>query len=242
MLSLPPPPQKKLKPSPLNQIITSKQTMKPNQQQTQAQNLTVTKSRKPILLKPPRRTNPIIWCGAFLCILFSIIVILAGIVVLIIFLAVKPKHPLFDTTTVSLNSIYLDSPEYLNGDFTFLANFSNPNRKIDIRFEYLDIELYFHDRLIATQALQPFTQRRGEARLEAIHMISSEVYLPPNLSMELRNQVQRNRVQYHIRGTFRVRASLGLAHFSYWLYARCMVEMTSPPTGILVAHSCKTKR
>ncbi|OVA19726.1 Late embryogenesis abundant protein [Macleaya cordata] len=213
-----------------------------NHQQTPAPDPTLRKSRKPVLLRPPRRTNPIIWCGAVFCIIFSIMLILAGIVILIIFLVIKPKHPLFDTTAASLNSIYLDSPEYFNGDFTFLANFSNPNRKIEIRFEYLDIELYFGDRLIATQALQPFTQGRGEARLESVHMLSSEVYLPLNLSMELRNQVQRNRVQYNIRGMFRVRASLGITHFTYWLYGRCQVEMTSPPSGVLVARNCKTKR
>ncbi|KAI3858690.1 hypothetical protein MKW92_031758 [Papaver armeniacum] len=244
MLPLPPA-HKQSKPSALNQIILSKETMSyshpHHQQQIPVPEPNVRKSHKPILLRP-RRTNPIIWCGAFLCIIFSIILIVTVIAILIIFIAVKPKHPLFDATAVSLNSIYLDSPEYFNGDFTFLANFSNPNRKIDIRFEYLDIELYFHDRLLATRSLKPFTQRKGEARLEAIHMISSEVYLPLNLSTELRNQVQTNRVQYNIRGTFRVRASLGLTHFSYWLHGRCLLEMTGPPTGVLIARSCRTKR
>ncbi|XP_058114805.1 NDR1/HIN1-like protein 13 [Magnolia sinica] len=194
------------------------------------------------LLRPPRRTNAFVWCAAFACVIFSILLILAGIATLIVFLVIKPRHPSFETTAASLNSIYLDTPEYFNGDLTFLANFSNPNHKMDVQFEYLNIELYFSDRLIATQSLQPFAQRRGEARLEAVHMISSEVYLPLKLSMELQKQVQSNRVQYNIRGTFRVRANLGLSHFSYWLYGRCQIELTGPPSGVLVARSCSTKR
>ncbi|KAF8391705.1 hypothetical protein HHK36_024014 [Tetracentron sinense] len=225
--------------TPLNHIIISKQAVN---QQSLASNLADDKSSKPMLLRPPRRTNPITWCGAILCLIFSLFLILAGIVTLIIFLVIRPRYPLFDTTSASLNSIYLDSPEYFNGDFIFLANFSNPNRKIDITFEYLDIELYFFDRLIATQAIQPFTQRRGEARLESVHMVSSLVYLPPNLAMDLQKQVQSNRVKYNIRGTFRVRARLGVSHFSYWLYGRCQLEMTGPPNGVLVARSCRTKR
>ncbi|KAK6947134.1 hypothetical protein RJ641_000607 [Dillenia turbinata] len=102
---------------------------------------------------------------------------------------------MFDIPSASLNAIYFDSPEYFNGDYTFIANFSNPNRKIDVRFEYIDIELYFSNRLIATQALHPFMQRRGEVGVTSVHLISSLVYLPPDTALELRQQVQSNRVQ-----------------------------------------------
>lgn len=199
--------------------------------------------RKPILLHPqPRRTNPVVWFGAILCLLFSLILIFFGIATLIIYLAIKPRSPVFDTPGANLNVIYFDSPEYFNGDLTFLVNFSNPNQKIDIRFEYVEIELYFFDRLIGTQALQPFTQRQKEKRLESVHIISSLVYLPHNLAIELQKQVQNNKVIYNIRGTFKVKATLGLFHYSYWLHGRCEIEMTAPPTGVLIARSCKTKR
>ncbi|GLT83730.1 hypothetical protein SLE2022_020020 [Rubroshorea leprosula] len=199
--------------------------------------------KRTILQQPqPRQTNPLVWCAAILCLIFSLILIFFGIATLIIFLAIKPRNPMFDTPNARLNTIYFDSPEYFNGDFVFLANFTNPNKKIDVRFEYLDIELYFKDRLIAAQAIQPFSQRRGEVRLESVHLISSLVYLPQNLSMELRKQVLSNRIQYNIRGTFKVRATMGLFHFSYWLHGRCQLEMTGPPTGALVSHTCRTKR
>ncbi|XP_008777695.2 NDR1/HIN1-like protein 6 [Phoenix dactylifera] len=198
--------------------------------------------RKNGLLRPRQRTNPMIWCAAVLCVIFSLLLIFAGIVTLIVFLVIKPRNPLFDTTSASLNSIYLDSPSYLNGDLTFLANFSNPNHKIDVMFEYSSIELYFYDRLLSAQALQPFAQRRGESRLESVHMISSEVYLPPELIMELQEQVRRNRIVYNIRGTFKVKVSVGVGHLSYWLYGRCQIELTAPPSGVLVARSCRTKK
>eukprot|EP00268_Persea_americana_P067815 TRINITY_DN93784_c0_g1_i1.p1 TRINITY_DN93784_c0_g1~~TRINITY_DN93784_c0_g1_i1.p1 ORF type:complete len:244 (-),score=28.67 TRINITY_DN93784_c0_g1_i1:122-853(-) len=203
---------------------------------------TTEETRKGVLLPPPRRTHVVVWCAAVFCIIFSILLILTGIVIIIVFLVIKPKHPSFDTTGASLNSIYLDTPEYFNGDLIILANFSNPNRKIDVRFEFLSIELYFFDKLIAVQSVQPFPQRRGEARVESVHMISSEVYLPLNLSLALQKQVQSNRIQYNIRGTFRVRASVGLTHFSYWLYGRCRIELTGPPGGILVTRSCHTRK
>ncbi|THG08721.1 hypothetical protein TEA_017384 [Camellia sinensis var. sinensis] len=190
----------------------------------------------------PRRTNPVVWCGAILCMIFSILLIFFGVATLVVVLVIKPKNPVFDTPAARLNLIYFDTPVNFNGDFTFLANFSNPSRKLDVRFEYGDVELYFYDSLIASQAFQPFTLRRGEARLASVHMISSLVFLPPNLALELQQHVQSNRVIYNIRGTFRVRANLGLIHFSYWLRGRCQLEMTSPPIGALLARSCRTKR
>ncbi|KAK1311121.1 hypothetical protein QJS10_CPA08g01858 [Acorus calamus] len=194
------------------------------------------------LLRPTRKTNPLVWCGAFACIIFSLLLILSGVAIIIIFVVIKPRIPSSDVTGASLNGLYIDSPEYLNADFTLLANFSNPNRRIDVRFEHLSIDLYFYDSLISARALSPFTLRGGEGRLETVHMVASEVYLSPEIAMELRRQVGTNRVVYGVRGAFRVKASIGLMRFSYWLYSRCQIEMTGPPTGVLVARRCKTRR
>ncbi|CAI9088146.1 OLC1v1022396C1 [Oldenlandia corymbosa var. corymbosa] len=143
-------------------------------------------------LQNSHRTNPIIWCLAIFCMIFSILLILFGIATLIIFVGLKPRTPLFDTPGASLTVVYIDSAEsaqFLNSDFTFMANFSNPNRKLDITFEYLKFELYSFDTLIAAQVLEPFTQARRQTRLVTIQMISSLVYFPPNHAVELQKQM-----------------------------------------------------
>ncbi|CAK9145054.1 unnamed protein product [Ilex paraguariensis] len=242
LLPLPPPPQKQAKQSPLKQIVESKQTRNQLTLPLDVPYHNTMKTRDKPILRPPRRTNPIVWCGAILCLIFSLLLIFFGIATLIIFVGIKPRNPVFDIPSASLDVIYFDSPTYFNGDFAFLANFTNPNRKIDVRFEYLDIELYFSDSPIATRVLQPFRQRPGETRLVSVHLISSLVYLPPNLAMELQKQVQCDRISYNVRATFRVKVNLGLISFNYHLHGRCQLEMTGPPTGILVSRSCRTKR
>ncbi|KAJ4841769.1 hypothetical protein Tsubulata_015797 [Turnera subulata] len=227
-----------------NQIVISKQNRIKQNSAAEISNLDSKTSSRPLKFQHPRprRTNPLIWCAAILCLIFSLVLIFLGIATLIIYLVLRPKNPTFDTPNGNLNVIYFDSPEYFNGDLTFIANFSNPNQKIDVRFEYLDLELYFQDRLIGRQALQPFTERRRETRLESIHIITSLVYLPPNHATELQKQVLANKIIYNIRGTFKVRANLGPLRYSYWLHGRCEIQMTGPPTGVIVARSCKTKR
>lgn len=238
-------------PSPLARIFTmkpSKQTtMTPTQIQTQTQTpeflyQNFPKTRDRLLLRNHRRTDPAIWCCAIICLIFSILVILFGLITLIIFLVVKPKNPVFDTNHASLNIIYFNSPGNFNGDFTFIANFSNPNRKLNVRFDYAVMELFFDNNLIANQSIKPFSQRQRETGVVAIHFISKLVYLPLNHAMELQRQVLSNKVMYSVKGTFRVRVSFGLIHFSYWLYSRCELQMSSPPSGSLMARSCMTKR
>ncbi|XP_030548956.1 uncharacterized protein LOC115754138 [Rhodamnia argentea] len=240
-----PTPSKK-QPTPISpiQVAKSRRGISPLTRKQDRFDLGTEKLRSGLILQQtrPRRTNLLVWCSAILCLLFSLILIFLGIATLIIFVAIKPRYPLFDISAANLNSIYFDSPDYFNGDLILLVNFSNPNKKLDVRFEYLDVGLYFSDRFIATQALQPFTLRKGEKRLESIHMISSLVYMPPNLGVQLQNQLQSNKVSYYVRGTFKVRATLGLVHFSYWLHGRCQLEMTSPPTGVLLGRICKAKR
>ncbi|XP_023523222.1 uncharacterized protein LOC111787482 [Cucurbita pepo subsp. pepo] len=230
--------------TPLEQIVIQDQATRPHTPLLNPNTIDSSNYRKSQLLQQarPRQTNPIIWCFAILCLIFSLLLIFLGIATLIIFLVVRPRNPMFDIPNASLSTIYFDAPEYLNGDFTVLANFTNPNHRIDVRYENADIELFFGDRLIATQAIQPFSQRKREVRLQPVHLISSLVYLPQNSGFILRRQVQNNKVIYNIRGTFRVRASLGAIHYSYWLHSRCQLVMTSPPTGVLVARSCNTKR
>ncbi|KAL2495828.1 Late embryogenesis abundant (LEA) hydroxyproline-rich glycoprotein family [Forsythia ovata] len=248
MPPLPPPPpfipphQKQFKQSPLHQIVLSKQALSQQTLTPEVLHNSKSRSTEQPILKEPRRTNPIIWCGAILCMIFSLFLIFFGIATLVLFLDVKPRIPVFDTPAATLNVIYFNSPDFLNGDVIFLANFSNPNRKLNVKYEYLDIELFFSETLIAAQALQSFSQNPGETRLMSVHLISSLVHLPPSIVLELQKQVQRNRVAYDLRGTFRVKVKLGNFHYSYWLHGRCKLEMTSPPTGALITHSCRTKR
>ncbi|KAK7320308.1 hypothetical protein VNO77_29662 [Canavalia gladiata] len=230
-----------LSPSPLEKLGIPKQPRNQHFRELEAPN---SLSNTRVILGQPhlQRTKPIIWCAAVLCLIFSLVLIFFGIATLILYLAMKPRNPTFDIPNASLNVVYFDSPQYLNGEFTLLANFSNPNRRFHVRFESLKVELFFSDRLISTQSIKPFTQRPKETRLQPVNFISSLVFLPQDVGVKLQRQVQNNRVNYNARGTFKVRVNMGLIHLSYWLHSICQIEMTSPPTGILVARQCITNR
>ncbi|KAM0029448.1 putative Late embryogenesis abundant protein, LEA_2 subgroup [Helianthus debilis subsp. tardiflorus] len=258
LYSTPDPHHRTATPSPLAHAVTPVnasrhtmmiQTQTPTQTQTPMQAQTpeyfyerFPDTRDRLRLRNHRNTDPAIWCCAIICLVFSILIILFGITTLIIFLVVKPKNPVFDTNHASLNVVYFDSPGNYNGDFTFIANFTNPNRKLNVRFEYAAVELCFANSVIANQSIRPFSQRQRETGVVKLHFVSSLVPLPSNHAMELKRQVLSNKVMYSVKGTFKVRVSFGLIHFSYWLHSRCELQMSSPPSGLLMARRCITKR
>lgn len=188
------------------------------------------------------RTNPWIWCGAALCFIFSILLIVFGIATLILFLAVRPRTPVFDIANAKLNTVLFESPVYFNGDVLLLVNFTNPNKKLNLRFENLHVELWFADKSIARQSILPFSQRNGKTRLEPIRLISNLVFLPVNHAVELRRQVIANKIDYEIKSTFKVKAVLGIIHYSYSLHGSCHLQFNSPPAGNLAYRNCTTTR
>ncbi|XP_010433495.1 PREDICTED: uncharacterized protein LOC104717594 [Camelina sativa] len=226
--------------TPVSQVVLTKPAaVRFNSLDTEAR-----KDADRVILRQPRnsKTSLWIWCVAGLCFVFSLLLIFLGIATLIVFLAIRPRTPVFDIPNANLHTIYFDSPLFFNGDLSMLVNFTNPNKKIEVRFEKLGIELFFFNRLIAQQVVEPFSQKKRETRLEPIHLISSLVCLPVNHAVELRRQVQNNKIEYEIRGTFKVRAHFGMIHYSYLLHGRCQLQMTGPPTGILLSRSCTTKK
>ncbi|KAG7534403.1 hypothetical protein ISN45_Aa08g019620 [Arabidopsis thaliana x Arabidopsis arenosa] len=115
------------------------------------------------------RTSPWIWCGAALCFLFSILLIVFGISTLILFPSVRPRTLVVDISNAKLNTILFGSPVYFDGDMLLQLNFTNPNKKQSVRLENLSVELWFADTKIATQGVLPFSLRNVKAVLGIIH-------------------------------------------------------------------------
>lgn len=170
-------------------------------------------------------------------------IILGGLIVLIVYLVFHPKSPKFDVAEASLNAVYLDMGYLLNADVTLIANFTNPNKKVNVKFNYVVLNLYYEGIPIATTYIDHFSIMRAQYLLMNVHLVTSQVRLPTLHIRNLKKQLQSGRVQFQIKGIFKTKSRLGsLLRYSYWLYGRCDIVMTDPPSGVLVAKTCVTKR
>ncbi|KAF2564136.1 hypothetical protein F2Q70_00018339 [Brassica cretica] len=196
-------------------------------------------------LPPPSRdqTNAMTWSAAFCCVIFWIILILGGLIVLIVYLVYRPRSPHIDISSANLNAAYLDMGFLLNGDLTFLANFTNPNKKSSVEFNYITFDLYYYNTLIATSYVAPFQIPKKMSMFASVHLVSSQVRLQQEQSRELQRQIETGPVLLNLRGTFHARSNLGaLFRYSYRLHTHCSFSLNSPPSGTMRARRCSTKR
>lgn len=196
-----------------------------------------------VMMPQRRRTNPLAWLIAVFCTVLWLLIILGGLAILIVYLVFRPESPRFNIQNAGLNAAYLDTGLLLNADVTILANFSNPNKKVGVDFNYAAIQLYYGKTLVATTSIDSFSEERTESKLVDIHMISSEVRIPVKDIQQLKKQMQRNAIPFYVIGLFRTRSKFGtFLSYTYWLHGRCTIVFTNPPSGVLVSRKCRTKR
>ncbi|KAE9454153.1 hypothetical protein C3L33_13943, partial [Rhododendron williamsianum] len=190
-----------------------------------------------------RKTPPYTWLIGVVCALFWIAVVLGGLVVLVVYLLFRPRGPKFDISATSLNAAYLDMGYLLNADMTILANFTNPSKKATVDFHYIYVNLYFENTLVSTTYVEPFKAMKAESAFRNVHLVSSQVGLPLRERQKMTQQIEGNRIRFEVKASLRTRSNLGsLFRYSYWLFGHCLIEVTGPPSGVLVGKKCMTKR
>lgn len=190
-----------------------------------------------------RKTPPYTWLLGAVCALFWIAVVLGGLVVLVVYLLFRPRGPKFDIAATSLNAAYLDMGYLLNADMTILANFTNPSKKATVDFHYIYVNLYFANTLVSTTYVEPFKAMKAESAFRNVHLVSSQVGLPLRERQKMMQQIEGNRIRFEVKASLRTRSNLGsLFRYSYWLFGHCLIEVTGPPSGVLVGKICTTKR
>lgn len=116
----------------------------PHQNHNRSHNQNQEAHPKPLILSRQRkRTSVLAWCMAAVCTVFWVAVILLGLSVLIVYLFYRPRSPQFDIAAASLNAGYIDTGNLLNADITLLAAIINPNKKVNIYFSSLQLDMYF---------------------------------------------------------------------------------------------------
>ncbi|VVA91172.1 unnamed protein product [Arabis nemorensis] len=191
----------------------------------------------------PKRTKPVKLSATICCAILCVVLILAGLILLIVYLINRPRSPYFDVAAATLNTANLDMGYVLNGDLALVVNFTNPSKKSSVDFSYVMFELYFYNTLIATEHIEPFIVPKGMSMFTSFHLVSSQVPIQMIQSQELQLQLGTGPVLLNLRGTFHARSNLGsLLRYSYWLHTRCSISLNSPPSGIMRARRCSTKR
>ncbi|KAH7429469.1 hypothetical protein KP509_09G050300 [Ceratopteris richardii] len=226
-----------------------------NQQPTQAQ--------EPLHRRRGRRSGRFCrrsccwWTGTF-CITSAGMAIVLGIVSVVAYLLLKPKAPSFLVSDASITAFSLSSqpiipadaipevPIYLNADVTFHVTAENPNKKIGIYYEKVDVMLFYQDEKIGEGSIPPFFQGHENITFLLLHMVGKDVALTPTIGNALQTTLNNatSTISLSARTMAAVSIKIGSWKSGSWKFAiNCKVKLDNP-TALdprLMSKSCALK-
>ncbi|KAI3703534.1 hypothetical protein L1987_73676 [Smallanthus sonchifolius] len=203
---------------------------------------------KPSVLGPQRRTNPLIWCLAFICAILATIIIVAGIIVFIGYLVIRPKLPLLYVHSARLDKLSYTQAGILAVRLIIIMKAENHNMKAHVSF-YDTIRLMcgrtrrgsYHGLSIAQLVADPFDVRKNTSRELNYVVESSPIPLePPEQYLTEQSLAKTKVVPFFLKGSSRTRWRVGpLGSVKFWLHINCHIQL--PTDNTVVYPDCSTK-
>ncbi|XP_057519374.1 NDR1/HIN1-like protein 12 [Amaranthus tricolor] len=195
---------------------------------------------KPIL-GSPRRTHPLIWCGAIICTICTILVILLGIVVFIGYLATHPKIPYMIITQAHLNRFEYSQGGVLNTELTIWFKAENDNIEAQASFSDFIYELSFHGIKLTKLRNWDFNVEKNNSKFFMFDVKSESIALNPDLMEVVELSMNEDRIVFDLRGHTRARWRAGpIKSVKYWLHMNCNLQFHMDGSSIDF-HSCSSK-
>lgn len=144
-----------------------------------------------------------------IAIIILALIVLVGLAVLIIWLAVKPKGLVYVLEDGSIHGFSLGN-NHLNATFDFVLRAYNPNKKVSIYYDSMEVSAAYDDQTLATDGLQPFFQsHRNVTRLQ-IKLVAQSLLLSGSVSKELQQEKSSGKVELELRVKAKIRFKVGI--------------------------------
>ncbi|KAL3679872.1 hypothetical protein R1sor_022828 [Riccia sorocarpa] len=200
-----------------------------------------------------RTGNPCCRLLACLCSLLVAIIIALGIAALVFYLVVHPKAPKYNVQDVRLasfsvspaSSTDLSAGFLLNAVTTYEVEARNPNGKIGIYYDTINIDVLSEGVSIGAGSIPPFYQGHRNTTLIVRELRASNVPLKSAVGNALQSAQQSGRIPLYVEVDVRARVKVGSwtsPHF--WVRVRCDVAV-NPNVGSgsqVVSKKCKVKQ
>ncbi|KAI3933331.1 hypothetical protein MKW98_006690 [Papaver atlanticum] len=149
----------------------------------------------------PRSRSAVLRCIA---ITLLALVILVGLAVLITWLALRPKKLVYtvETGKVEQFSIHYNR---LNTTLGFVVRAYNPNRKVSVYYDSIDVSVTYDDQPIAFETLEPFFQPHRNVTMLNVKPTGLAVPLQGSVSKDLRLEKSSGEMVFDVRIKARIR-------------------------------------
>ncbi|XP_028756890.1 uncharacterized protein At1g08160-like [Neltuma alba] len=138
------------------------------------------------------------------------LIVLAGIVVLIIWLVVKPKRFMYSVEDASIHNFNLTDANHLYANFDFNIRAYNPNSRVSIYYDTMEVAVVYEDQTLATNAVQPFIQRHRNVTNLKVSLTAKTVALYGSLPKDLKLERSSGDIELDVWIKARIRFKVGL--------------------------------
>ncbi|KAH7289983.1 hypothetical protein KP509_30G026900 [Ceratopteris richardii] len=205
-----------------------------------------------------RRCGGCCCCLAYMCATLAILIVVLGIAALVAYLVLQPKTPDFSVSDATVASFNLTSTptspsnavsgvsQYLNADVTFNVSAENPNKKIGIYYDEVDVTLFYEGEQIGQGSIPAFYQGHRNTTILLLHMVGKDVAMTPAIGSGLQTALKdsASTVLLHARTLTTVRVKVGgWKSGASKFEVDCDVEMSNPsaPNPRVLNKNCSFK-
>ncbi|XP_071730556.1 uncharacterized protein [Rutidosis leptorrhynchoides] len=192
--------------------------------------------KRPVLGPQQRRTNPLIWCFAFICAIVATIIIVAGIVVFVAYLAIRPKVPLLYVHAARLDNYAYSQAGVLSVRLIINVKAENHNLKAHASFYATKLVLGLgHNRLnIAQLVADPFDVKKNTTKELNYVVESYPIPLGKQEQDETQQWLTKNQTMpFYVKGISRTRWRVGpLGSVKFWVHINCDIWLPINNTAV----------
>ncbi|KAJ4910947.1 Late embryogenesis abundant (LEA) hydroxyproline-rich glycoprotein family [Raphanus sativus] len=184
----------------------------------------------PITASPSRPLHPrrSLVCYVILVILTLIFIVAVGF--LITWLVTKPKKLHYSLENASVQNFKLTDDNHMSATFKFTIQSRNPNHRISVYYNSVEIFVKFKDQTLAFDTMEPFHQPRMNVTQIDDTLVAQNVAVSRSSSYDLRAQHSLGKIELEVYVKAKVRFKVGVWKSSHrTAHIKCSHAMVSLP-------------
>jgi len=154
----------------------------------------------------PKRSNLLRCIAIFILAL----IILVGIAVIIIWLVLKPKRLEYTVENAAIHNFNLTDANHLYANFDFTIRSYNPNSRVSIYYDTVEVSVRYEDQTLATNAVQPFFQSHKNVTRLHVGLTAQTVALYDSVPKDLRLERSSGDIELDVWMRARIRFKVGV--------------------------------
>ncbi|TKY71602.1 Late embryogenesis abundant protein, LEA-14 [Spatholobus suberectus] len=160
---------------------------------------------QPTQVVKPKRSNLL----RFIAMLILALIILVGIAVLILWLVLKPKRLEYSVEDAAIHNFNLTDASHLYANFDVTLRAYNPNSRVSIYYDTVEVSVRYEDQTLATNAVQPFFQSHKNVTRLHVGLTAQTVALYESVPKDLRLERSSGDIELDVLMRARIRFKVG---------------------------------